>query len=102
MKKTIRLLAFMAMGAALALTACGKDDGNDNNGDNGGGNTGGGTGGTEAVEWVDLGLPSGLLWAKCNLGATTPEGHGDYYAWGEVQHQHHLRYTRQPDHPAGD
>ena len=84
MKKTIRLLAFMAMGAALALTACGKDDGNDNNGDNGGGNTGGGTGGTEAVEWVDLGLPSGLLWAKCNLGATTPEGHGDYYAWGET------------------
>ncbi|MDY6372088.1 MAG: hypothetical protein SPL12_07335 [Bacteroidales bacterium] len=36
------------------------------------------------VGWVDLGLPSGLLWAKCNLGATTPEGHGDYYAWGET------------------
>ena len=33
---------------------------------------------------MDLGLPSGLLWAKCNLGATTPEGHGDYYAWGET------------------
>ena len=35
--------------------------------------------------WVDLGLPSGLLWARCNLGSTTPEGYGDYYAWGETQ-----------------
>lgn len=34
--------------------------------------------------YVDLGLPSGLLWATCNLGATTPEGYGDYYAWGET------------------
>lgn len=36
-------------------------------------------------EWVDLGLPSGLLWYSCNLGASTPEGRGDYYAWGETQ-----------------
>ena len=35
--------------------------------------------------WVDLGLPSGLLWAKCNIGATTPEEYGNYYAWGETQ-----------------
>ena len=35
--------------------------------------------------WVDLGLPSGLLWATCNVGATTPEGYGDYFAWGETQ-----------------
>ena len=34
--------------------------------------------------FVDLGLPSGLLWATCNLGATTPEGYGDHYAWGET------------------
>ena len=34
--------------------------------------------------WVDLGLPSGLLWAECNLGATTPEGYGNHYAWGEI------------------
>ena len=33
---------------------------------------------------VDLGLPSGTLWATCNVGATTPEGYGDYYAWGET------------------
>lgn len=34
--------------------------------------------------YVDLGLPSGLLWADCNMGATTPEGYGYYYAWGMV------------------
>lgn len=37
-----------------------------------------------AMNWVDLGLPSGLLWAECNLGADAPEDHGDYYAWGET------------------
>lgn len=36
-------------------------------------------------EYVDLGLPSGTLWATCNVGATKPEEYGDYFAWGEVQ-----------------
>lgn len=44
-----------------------------------------GGGSTDKVEYVDLGLPSGNLWAKCNLGASTPEAFGDYYAWGEVE-----------------
>lgn len=35
--------------------------------------------------YVDLGLPSGTLWATCNVGADTPEGYGDYFAWGETQ-----------------
>ncbi len=35
-------------------------------------------------EYVDLGLPSGLKWATCNIGATNPEDYGDYYAWGET------------------
>ena len=35
-------------------------------------------------EWVDLGLPSGTKWATTNVGATTPEGYGNYYAWGET------------------
>ena len=42
-------------------------------------------GSTGNVEYVDLGLPSGNLWAKCNLGASAPEAFGDYYAWGEVE-----------------
>ena len=33
---------------------------------------------------IDLGLPSGTLWACCNVGASTPEGYGNYYAWGET------------------
>ena len=35
-------------------------------------------------QWVDLGLPSGLKWATCNVGASTPEDPGDYFAYGEV------------------
>lgn len=35
--------------------------------------------------YVDLGLPSGTLWATCNIGANTPEGYGNYFAWGETQ-----------------
>ena len=36
-------------------------------------------------EYVDLGLPSGLKWATCNVGADSPEDYGDYFAWGEVE-----------------
>ena len=35
-------------------------------------------------EYVDLGLPSGLLWATCNVGADSPEDYGDYFAWAET------------------
>jgi len=34
---------------------------------------------------IDLGLPSGTLWACCNVGASKPEDYGDYYAWGETK-----------------
>ncbi len=35
-------------------------------------------------EYVDLGLPSGVKWATCNIGANSPEEYGDYYQWGET------------------
>ena len=35
-------------------------------------------------DYVDLGLPSGTLWATCNIGASSPENCGNYFAWGEV------------------
>ena len=38
-----------------------------------------------SVKYVDLGLPSGLLWATCNIGANRPEDFGDYFAWGETK-----------------
>lgn len=34
---------------------------------------------------IDLGLPSGKIWASCNVGADSPEKNGDYFAWGEVE-----------------
>jgi predicted secreted protein len=67
MKKVFSIL--IVTFAIAAMVGCGKKD-NDNSIDSG---------------WVDLGLPSGTLWAKCNLGADSPEGYGDYLAWGETQ-----------------
>ena len=34
---------------------------------------------------MDLGLPSGLKWATCNVRANSPEECGDYFAWGEIK-----------------
>lgn len=34
--------------------------------------------------YVDMGLPSGVRWSKCNVGASEPEQYGDYFAWGET------------------
>ncbi len=36
-------------------------------------------------EAIDLGLPSGTKWASCNVGASSPEEYGGYYAWGETE-----------------
>ena len=44
-------------------------------------------------QFVDLGLPSGLLWASCNLGASRPEEFGDYYAWGEIETKDPSNFT---------
>ena len=70
MKKTFKFMALLGVCGALLLAAFG--------------NKGSDSGSTETAEWVDLGLPSGLLWAACNLGASSPEEYGDYYAWGET------------------
>lgn len=42
-------------------------------------------GGTGVYEYVDLGLPSGLLWGTCNVGADSPGDNGGYFAWGETK-----------------
>ena len=36
-------------------------------------------------EYVDLSLPSGLKWAKCNVGATSETDYGDYFMWGSTE-----------------
>ena len=73
MRKII-LMAAVAIIAATSFSSCSKSD--DDGGDGGGYN---------GHNYVDLGLPSGVKWAICNIGATTPEGYGDYYAWGETE-----------------
>ena len=42
------------------------------------------TGSASRHEYVDLGLPSGTLWATTNIGAANPWDYGDYFAWGET------------------
>ena len=42
------------------------------------------TGSINGHDYVDLGLPSGVKWATCNVGASSPSDYGDYFAWGET------------------
>lgn len=44
-------------------------------------------------DYVDLGLPSGLKWATCNVGAKSPEDYGDYFAWGEITSKEEYNYS---------
>lgn len=44
--------------------------------------------------YVDLGLPSGTLWATCNVGASKPEVYGGYFAWGETRPRSYFDDTR--------
>ena len=97
-KTKSRFFGMMLLAVVMFCAAgCTKPDdnengGNDGNGGNGGNGGGGGNsnGGVELVgtynghEYVDLGLPSGTKWATCNVGSSTPEGYGDYFAWGET------------------
>ncbi len=68
--KKIACFSLMAV-AVVMFAGCEKGE----NGD---------SGTIAGYEWVDLGLPSGLKWATCNVGAATPEDYGNYYAWGET------------------
>ena len=86
-KVTKALAAIMLIVAAVIVAGCNKPD-EPNEPNNGGNNGGGGNGDTpDGHEYVDLGLPSGTLWATCNVGADTPEGYGYYFAWGETHPQ---------------
>lgn len=83
------LMTAMALFAALMLAGCQpEDDPQNGGGDNNGGDNGGNNN-TETIidghAYVDLGLPSGTLWATCNVGADCPEKAGNYYAWGETK-----------------
>ena len=72
------LAAVMLMMMVVFTSGCNKPEDEPNNGGGNGGNT-------NTHAYVDLGLPSGALWATCNVGATKPEEYGDYFAWGETE-----------------
>ncbi|MBR4562397.1 MAG: hypothetical protein IKO23_10835 [Bacteroidales bacterium] len=83
MQKLMKALAAIMLTVAVVFAyGCQKDPENGGGNNNGGSGDGGGNANGHA--YVDLGLPSGTLWATCNVGATTPEGYGNYYAWGET------------------
>lgn len=69
---TILLMMFFAV-------SCNKPNDPNNGGNNGSNDT------VMEHAYVDLDLPSGTLWATCNLGANAPEECGDYFAWGETE-----------------
>lgn len=51
-------------------------------------------------EYVDLGLS--VKWATCNIGASSPEEYGDYYAWGEIESKSSYRWTNYKFNTGGD
>ena len=66
MKKIVKVLSVIMLMTALLTVGCTPEENKDH-------------------DYVDLGLPSGTLWATCNVGADNPEDYGDYFAWGETQ-----------------
>ena len=79
MNKSIKVVAVLMLTvAAVIVVGCTKPDDPNNGGNNGNNDT------IPDHEYVDLGLPSGTLWATCNVGAESPEDFGDYFAWGET------------------
>lgn len=77
MKKILLFLVSITL--TFVFISCGDGDNNDNGDDKDEPVT------YEEHDYVDLGLPSGTLWATCNVGASVPEDYGDYFAWGETK-----------------
>ena len=77
MEKLLRVIASIMLLMFIAV-GCNKPDEPNNGGDNESNDT------LVEYAYVDLGLPSGTLWAACNVGANAPEDCGDYFAWGET------------------
>lgn len=89
------LFLFIVFAGMFLLVSCGEDNEGVNNGlennngienNNGNGNSGtvlpNLTGSINGHDYVDLGLS--VKWATCNIGASSPELYGNYYAWGET------------------
>lgn len=85
MKRVLKAMAGILLMVIFAMSCTKPDEPN---------NEGNGDGQNDSIvddslilddhDYVDLGLPSGLLWATCNVGANSPEEFGDFFAWGEI------------------
>lgn len=83
MKKYLLFMAAIMMAVCcMTLVSCGDEELEP---DGGSSSSGGNGEAPKAVKAVDLGLPSGTLWATMNIGASSPEDYGDYFAWGETE-----------------
>ncbi|MBR4963326.1 MAG: hypothetical protein IKY54_05430 [Muribaculaceae bacterium] len=83
LKNYLSIINMLVVLFTLMFTSC-SGDGNDDGLINNGGGSLGPAQKHNGHAYVDLGLPSGLKWAAYNVGATTPEEYGDYFAWGET------------------
>lgn len=70
-------MALIAVLLSVGMVACGGNDEEDES--NAYGKA------PSCVKAIDLGLPSGTKWANMNIGASSPEDYGEYYAWGETE-----------------
>lgn len=75
MSKAFKVIVFL-MSMLVFAAGCNKPDEPNNGGNDNEFN---------GHEYVDLGLPSGTMWATCNIGASASEDFGDYIAWGETE-----------------
>lgn len=84
-KYFLMLLSIMFVTAtSVGIVSCGDDDENEI-GPSNASSAESSSGKTPAgLQAVDLGFPSGLKWANMNIGATSEEGYGLYFAWGET------------------
>lgn len=82
MKKNLMSVALFAVLATMAVS-CQKEK-------------------ADQPEWVDLGLPSGLLWANRNVGASNIEDYGDYFSWGATSTTYTYNYSTYPYGEAGN
>ena len=82
LKNYASILSMLFALSLLTFSSC-AGDGNDDGLINNGGGSLGPTQIHNGHEYVDLGLS--VKWATCNVGATTPEEYGDYFAWGETE-----------------
>jgi len=72
-KITKAVAALMLMAAAVCVAGCGQPSDPAQEGE------------INGHTFVDLGLPSGTLWATCNVGAEAPEEYGYHVAWAETE-----------------